>query len=246
MVSAPHTTSAEELNTFWRAVGVAGINAALIWGLYLALEPFVRRRWPHSMISWTRYTTKGIHDPLVGRDLLFGAAVGAFWALLTWLGVVLHGSAGEPMFVSVETLNGFRAVAGLLLSTVSNSLFSCLFFFFLFFVLRVVLRKEWLAIGAFLLLIGLVFSDSATHWVDRPINLLIGLTLAVALVRLGLLAVIVGFTLHDILINVPFTFDTSAWYFGLTLLAFVVVLLVVIYGFRTSLAGRPLFKEDWL
>ena len=28
------------------------------------------------MISWTRYTTKGASDPLVGRDLLYGTVFG--------------------------------------------------------------------------------------------------------------------------------------------------------------------------
>ena len=43
----------------------------------LALEPWVRRKWPRTMISWTRYTSRGASDPLVGRDLLYGTVLGA-------------------------------------------------------------------------------------------------------------------------------------------------------------------------
>ncbi|HEX4949720.1 MAG TPA: serine/threonine-protein kinase [Blastocatellia bacterium] len=37
---------------------------------YLALEPFVRRKWPHIVISWNRLLYGGVSDPLVGRDVL--------------------------------------------------------------------------------------------------------------------------------------------------------------------------------
>jgi hypothetical protein len=34
----------------WAAISAAGINAGIIWVFYLALEPWVRRRWPQTMI----------------------------------------------------------------------------------------------------------------------------------------------------------------------------------------------------
>jgi serine/threonine-protein kinase len=43
------------------------------WMLYLALEPFVRRRWPRILISWSRLISGEWCDPLVGRDVLIGA-----------------------------------------------------------------------------------------------------------------------------------------------------------------------------
>ncbi len=81
-LATPHSTTSEEIETFWRVVAVAGINSGLAWILYLALEPWVRRRWPHTMIGWTRYVAKGFRDPLVGRDLLIGAAAGALFAVI--------------------------------------------------------------------------------------------------------------------------------------------------------------------
>ena len=77
-----HSATRQELSGFWRVVAVAFLNAGIVWVFYLALEPWVRRRWPHTMISWTRYTTRGIRDPLVGRDLLFGAGCGALGGVL--------------------------------------------------------------------------------------------------------------------------------------------------------------------
>ena len=61
---------------------------------YLALEPFARRLWPNTLISWTRLTRGRLRDPLIARDILIGGAVGALVLLIqrleflvpTWLG----------------------------------------------------------------------------------------------------------------------------------------------------------------
>jgi len=57
-----HSATIQESQGFWRVVAEALLNASLLWVVYLALEPWVRRRWPHTMISWTRYTTRGLRD----------------------------------------------------------------------------------------------------------------------------------------------------------------------------------------
>src|SRR5262245_4687551 len=57
--------------------------AGLLWLLYMALEPYVRRFWPATLVSWSRLMAGQWRDPLVGRDILFGAALGV---LLTVLG----------------------------------------------------------------------------------------------------------------------------------------------------------------
>ena len=44
--------------------------------LYFGLEPFVRRRDPHTLIGWVRLIGGKIRDPLVGRDVLIGAVYG--------------------------------------------------------------------------------------------------------------------------------------------------------------------------
>ena len=54
--------------------------AALIWIFYMAIEPFVRRRWPQVLVSWTRLLSGEWRDPLVARDILIGCAFGVFVA----------------------------------------------------------------------------------------------------------------------------------------------------------------------
>ena len=50
--------------------------------LYLALEPFVRRRWPQSLISWTRLLAGDVRDPLVAGHILLATAFGVAIAIV--------------------------------------------------------------------------------------------------------------------------------------------------------------------
>ena len=56
--------------------------ASRIGSIYLALEPWVRRYWPQTMITWSRVVAGQWTDPLVGRDLLFGTFFGIVYALM--------------------------------------------------------------------------------------------------------------------------------------------------------------------
>ena len=74
------------------------ISTALLWGgtvwvLYLAIEPYVRRYWPQAIISWTRVLAGRWRDPLVGRDVLYGAVLGILFCDLYGLRYHLEGSA---------------------------------------------------------------------------------------------------------------------------------------------------------
>ena len=66
--------------------------------LYLALEPWVRRRWPHAIISWSRLLSGQLRDPLVGRDILFGVMLGVVWILLFEIRFIpmMHMGAAPP------------------------------------------------------------------------------------------------------------------------------------------------------
>ena len=44
--------------------------------IYISLEPYVRRWWPHTLISWARLLSGRVRDPLVGRDILAGLLAG--------------------------------------------------------------------------------------------------------------------------------------------------------------------------
>ena len=65
-----------------RAFGHMLIHAAFVGASYLAIEPFVRRFWPRSLVGITRLFDGRFRDPVVGKELLVGSAIGCSFGLL--------------------------------------------------------------------------------------------------------------------------------------------------------------------
>jgi serine/threonine-protein kinase len=239
-----HTATTGEINGFWTAIDSAMLNAAINWVFYVALEPWVRRKWPRTMISWTRYTSKGASDPLVGRDLLYGTLLGALLTLGDIAAVAFHGNNRQPAFPPLTALLGVRAELSGVIAAVRDAIFVAMLFFFLLFLLRLLLRREWIAGAAFVAIITFATNFSTTTpWVDFPLSALAFTIFAVALLRFGLLATIVTSAVGQIL-DLGGMVDFSAWYSGMAVMPFVLIVLVVVYGFRVSLAGRKLLKAE--
>ena len=129
----------------------ATFAAAATWVTYIALETYVRRFWPQTMITWSRLLMCRFRDPLVGRDVLIGGLLGLGLVLVLqvdsllpqWLGV------SEPVLkmpgtgYSLGELLGLRyklgTVIGVLLSAISLGLVVLL----LMLLFRIVLRTPW-------------------------------------------------------------------------------------------------------
>ena len=71
-----HVPTWDEVAILMRGISFSLLIGGMIWLVYVALEPFVRRRWPGMIIGWNRLLVGDLRDPLVGRDLLIGAAFG--------------------------------------------------------------------------------------------------------------------------------------------------------------------------
>jgi serine/threonine-protein kinase len=56
--------------------------SGIIWLIYLALEPFARKRWPVTLVSWGRLLSGNLRDPLIGRDLLIGVLAAVIMQLV--------------------------------------------------------------------------------------------------------------------------------------------------------------------
>ena len=219
--------------------------AAQVWLLYMALEPYARRRWPHMLISWKRLLDGHARDPLVGRDLLFGMAAGSAVLLMflvsqiapTWLGMP---RLTPDYFVHGETLTAARYVAFRLFVNQFSGVLYAMVFLFMLVLLRVIVRWDWLAMALWCLLVAspMQGENLAVEW---PFGLLRALALLAVLLRGGLLALAVTLAFYFTMIEMPLTIDLSAWYAMRALPAVVVMAAVALYGFHTSLAGKPVF-----
>jgi serine/threonine-protein kinase len=220
--------------------------AALFYVIYLAIEPFVRRHWPHAIISWSRLMAGRIRDPLVGRDILFGVILGIAWTVIfKAMFLALQHIGATPSFSSPEFFMGPRQVFGISLWHLAASVQTTLGFFFLMFVFRIVLRKPWLAAAAFVLFwVGIQAYDNHHFLQTVPAFVLVYCIAAFVLMRYGFVALAVGIFTVDLLSNVPITTDLSSWYIGSPVFVLLLVAAMAVWGCYSALGGQKLLKES--
>ncbi len=222
--------------------------AALTWIFYMAIEPFVRRRWPHILVSSTRLLSGEWKDALVAREALIGSALGILASCMlilsnhlvpSWFG---YEELRPPQSASslLENIVGARFLVSGLIGSVLTVILLCLSVLCLLFIMRVLLRSQIAAIIVCVLFWAFLQAPGSL-W-----SFLVGIVLTpiffIALTRFGLLAAV-----HSLLANLvisaqfPTTLDASAWYAGYGYAALAIFAAIVLYAFRTSLGGRPIF-----
>jgi serine/threonine protein kinase len=222
--------------------------AALAWTIYLALEPYIRRHWPHSIISWSRLLVGKFRDPIVGRDVLFGVILGVVWILLLQASTLLAQRIGAPPDTySADFFMGTRQAIGSWLLHISSSIQGTLIFFFMLLLLRIVLRRAWLANVAFVFIWVVVKSLGQDQLLLTAVTVafIYGLA-ALMLNRFGLVTLAVGIFVTDLLAGVPFNTDFSAWYAPNCLLMLASVIALAIWGFYQATTGQKLWNIDLL
>ena len=246
VLGASHKPSFIELVLVIMAVSWALFFAALVWVLYLALEPHARRLWPQTLVSWSRLLAGGFRDPLVARDALLGTAIGVGWALLYYCGEAARERAGElPIQTDLSALLGLRHLGSKMLLQIAVSLAVSLLIFFLLLGLRALLRKQWLAAVVFvvLLLIPRLLRSNAL-----PVDLVFGVASlsidVIILFRFGLVAYVAAMYVTNILAQLPLTLDFSSWYVGMSMFVLAALAALAAWAFRTTLAGRSVFLHD--
>jgi len=227
------------LAMFLLAVCTSVFFGVVLWTVYIALEPFVRRHWPQVLVSWTNVLTGRVRDPVVGRDVLIGAALGVAWVLMIRGVDLLTGGEGIVNFPgAIELLSGLRSTAGVVVEAAQYAIRNVFLFFFLLFLLRVLLRSEWPAALAYASVFGLLSVLGNEHpWIGGLMGFLYFGSGAFALLRWGLLSFAVGTFVSSLLMNAPATMDSSAWYFGNMLLLIAITVGLSSWGFYTSVGG---------
>ena len=223
----------------------------LCWLGYLAAEPFLRRRWPEVLVTWARLLTGEFRDPLVGRDLLVGCAAGPLLAAIGFVSLLLPEWLGQaPDWVPADVLGvayNVQAAVSLLVWRSAQSVMAGLTSVFLLLVLRLGLRSERAAVAVFVLATtAFVGTGSGNFWIASLSGAAQIALFVLLLVRVSLLAAVVGFYVTGLFILFPVTADLRAWYAGAGVTALLVLAGLALFGFRTALAGRPAFGKATL
>jgi len=234
------------LGSFLVAVSGSLFVAGLTWMLYLALEPWVRRRWPQTIISWSRLLSGQLRDPLVNRDILFGVMLGAAWILIFQLrSIPVMRMGGVPFIGNADYLVGARTALGAWFRQFPSSILGTLQFFFLLLGLKFVLRKDWLAAIAFVAVFAVPRGLLDSHpRIELPTLTLVYSIAVLIVLRFGLIPLAVAIFTADMAANLPLSADLSAWFMTNSLCALASVVVLAVWGFYHSLGGQPIWKVE--
>jgi len=226
------------------------LDAAILWLIYVALEPYVRRNSPGILMSWSRLLGGRFRDSRVGRDILIGIAAGIGIALVRCAVVLLPPVFGAapppPRGVNLEFLLGTRHALSALLRLPPNALFNGMLITLSFALARMLVKRTWLAaVIATVLLAFVVVSEAGTS--QLGVNILFAVTVSAAymavLVYFGMFAQMMAFLTNFILGQGGLTVDSSKQYATTSVWLLLLVAGIAAFGFYASRAGEPLFGK---
>ena len=239
----------EEWVMFTTGVGGALCFGVLVWLLYSALEPSLRRRSPHMLVAWSRLMLGRFRDPLIARDVLIGIVVGI--ACNLWWRVINISPelwSFPPLIPYGDIFEAFSSVRG-----VGVRFFSVLYTAVFFGLGIVFILTSWLALTnrMWISFLGtaaaIVLVSYPTVPQVRPEQFWFAMIFYVGLAasflwvtwRFGLLVLIVTIFVHFQLCAFPLTLDPDSWFVGRSWLALILLLAVAAWAAFPSLYRQP-------
>jgi serine/threonine-protein kinase len=240
-----HVASPNEVGLVLSAFAWPMIVAALVWILYVALEPYVRRTWPSALISWNRLIDGRFRDARIGRDVLVGIGTTAAFniedPLLAWA----RGSVpGAPSGLSADrwlAAASLREAVGGLASNLNTAVFIALTLVFFYCLFRMLVRREWIAMSIIALVFaGLGASNASSIGLSAPAAAVLAASVPMALVfvfvKFGLVTAIAF--VFSASLSAVISVNPSAWYSTSSLLNLSIAILLAVYAFKMWLASR--------
>jgi hypothetical protein len=237
-------TASGEARVFFASVAYAATRALMTWVLYVAIEPFIRRLSPGSLVSWSRLIAGRVSDPAVGRDVLVGLTVVGLQTVVFIVSAVLL-NLQKPDLPAVAFATGETPLAtGMYLANILRypvvTLGSNLGFLLIYVVVRRLLGRFGRVSPAFLLLAMFMFFFGAFATTGyEVVGLAVYSAVAAAAstyvaVRHGLLAYATFSYVSQVALMTVVTLDPTAWYFPPTAIFTLLVVGLTVFGIKTS------------
>jgi len=251
IIGSHHTLSAsEEVRSFFASVAYAATRALMTWLLYIAIEPFIRRLHPNSLVSWSRLLAGRVSDPAVGRDVLFGLALFALqgFAFVVAARALDLSRLGVPAFAFASGENPMAAasyIAGVIRLPIVT-LGSALGFLLVYVVARWMFGRFnraaplllWAAV--FLFVFGAYSSPGLKPLAVATFAVISATASTYLAVRHGLLAFVTLQFIQQVSLQTVVTLDPTAWYFPPTAIFLLLVAALTVFGIKTSIDQKLL------
>ena len=188
----------------------------------------------------------------MGRDVLIGCCGGLLLAFIelaklsvpAWLGL----PAPRPTFgVAVLMLGGLGPVLFSWIVWALGAVEGALLTVLIIVVLRLALRKIWVALVVTALLVSVTFMQymSGTGQIGLVFPLINGALFTFIAYRFGLLPLVITRFIYSVVLRMPVMLDASHWAAAPALWTLAVLLALSLFAFVASRGGQPIFGT-WL
>jgi serine/threonine-protein kinase len=248
LLEAHHVASPDrEFGSFFRAAARSMLVSLLLWTVYLALEPYVRRFWPHSLLGWSRVLAGRLRDARVGREVLIGVLFGVALALidvlratlLPWLGFA---APRVPFASNLGLLSGVGPLIAQWITWGVSAVQYSLLAILIVVVLRLACRWHWLALlltAVCLSVASWQYMLSSTSWL-WAFSLASGALLTFVAVRFGLLTLAVTWFVWSALYDSPMTLNLSHWSATASNSTLALLAILTVFGFSAARGGQAM------
>ncbi len=201
---------------------------------YLAFEPFTRKIWPQSLVSWTRLIRGRVLCCTVARDILVGLPAGvacvlgaqASWMISCHMGL-LPGPPPNPQGIVLATMA--TPVAGLTAIPFALMVggYNGLMIFILLVVVRLIVRHAAGSAIVTAVLFTLIFGWGGGHPIPSLAATAVLSAIVVSIVlRFGLLSLLTAWIVYTLLLSFPLTLDWQSWLAPITLVPVAITVLL--------------------
>jgi len=231
--------------TAYMALGDWLFTSASLWAVYLALEPALRSRWPHSIITWNRLLAGQWKDAQACGHILIGATAGVVMAVVPKLAELWFGSRPvDSVDAELFSTLGARVWLGGQAATMENALLAGTGIFFTIFGLRLLVRNNALAavLAALAWVVGIGVHRYPMWMVLLPLFLIMITIVIFVLLRLGLVAAIAALYFNNAALSILLDPNWNAWYAPYGLATLTLLLAIVLFAFWRSLGGRRILE----
>lgn len=240
-LTAGHLATLWELYLLVMALSWATFLLTLLWLVYVAIEPMIRRNWPDALISWTRLHTGRLRDRLVASHILAGLVAGLIFRMLyiaLWsAGNTFSGVQRLQLTPDIESLNldSVRYLFGCLFRALEWGAFSTAGFIFLVVLSRSLIRRVWLAdLVVTLPIVTSLAGERIEIWlVFAPVLSSGSLWL---LRRFGLLALVVSQLAWLVIQSLPVS--VISWYANYSLITLSIMAVIGAWALSATLTQR--------
>ncbi len=219
-------------------------TAAFLWLVYLAIEPAVRARYPHAMVTWNRLLAGRWLDSQIWSHMLIGAALGC--VIFVWF--ILPSAFGENVTWGGNPgyLLGTRSWVGMSADTLATAMSVGPLVFAVICGIRRLVRRDLIAALATAVIFTLTLESQVYNHSGVDLLITIALFLSVytvvayVLMRLGLIASISLIFFVNSFNGLWLGADWTTWYAPAGLATLTLLLGIATFAFWRSLGGRDL------